>query len=846
MPPFRSASNLIRCLLLMPLAASLAAPSVEAQYSLDQPIPVDSAVTIGKLDNGISYYLRENHEPEDRLELRLVVNAGSILEDEDQLGLAHFVEHMLFNGTRRFPKQTLMAFLQRLGMQIGPDVNAYTSFDETVYMLQVPTDSMDVVRSAFEVLEDWAAYATMSDEEIDNERGVVLEEWRSGRGAFGRMRDQVLPVILGDSRYAERLPIGDTLVIQQSSYESVRRYYKTWYRPDLMAVVVVGDLDVEAMESLVKQHFGTIAPAVDPEPRPTFGVPQMEETRFKIASDPEYASFPMLSVAYRQPEIDMESIADYRQSLVRSMASGMLSRRLSEIAQDGTRAPFLFAGTGLGEIVRDVPQFQFQAFVNEDSLVAALRTLIVEAERVKQHIFAPGELSRFTESFMRSRLQAFNERNNTPSAQLASSYVNHYLEGSPIPGAVHAFRLAQQLVPTITLGEISAYLPMSLSSRDRVVTANLPQKPSLDWVTEEALASTFEKFDGKEVEPYFDESLDEPLFSETLVPAAVVSSSAIPELGITEITLANGIRVVMKPTDFRADEVQFTARSAGGTSLYSDEDFHSAAYASFVGNSGVGAFNEVALGKKLSGKRASVSPTISGLFEGFSGQASPEDLELLFQLIHLYATQPRADSSAFLSLINLNRTFLANRSSSPTAALTDTLRTTLYMNHFRNRPPSIEDLDRVDMARAFEIYRDRFADMDDFVFIFVGAFVTDTLTALAQTYLGTLPATDREEIMARRKWTHGGRHHHQDGIQRTGAAESGQHNIPWSLLRLPQGAPPDGVTGDAVGYYVVRRTCARHAGASTVRVSVLPPRGDPGRFTASSSVLAATLSARKS
>ena len=713
---------------------------------MDQPIPVDSAVTIGQLENGITYYLRENHEPEARLELRLAVNAGSVLEDEDQRGLAHFVEHMLFNGTRRFPKQTLMAFLQRIGMKIGPDINAYTSIDETVYQLQVPTDSMEVVRSAFQVLEDWAAYATLSDEEIDNERGVVLEEWRSGRGAFGRMLDESLPVILGESRYAERLPIGDTLVIKNSSYEAVRRFYETWYRPDLMAVVVVGALDVETMKSLVEEHFSTIPPAEEPVRRPTFGVPHLEKTRYKVVTDPEYSFFPTLSVSYRQPKAAMKTVSDYRKSLVGIMARGMLSRRFGEIAEDGTRAPFLNAGAGLGEIVRDVPQFSLRAFVPEDSLVAALRTLIIEAERVKQHSFTPGELTRYKESFMRSREQAYNERDNTPSARLVSSYVSHFLEGSTMPGAVNAYRLARQLVPTITLDEVSAYLPEVLRSRDRVVTADLPEKPSLEWIDEEVLAATIGQYDGTPVEPYVDTAVDAPLFEGTLAPAAVVSKSTIEELDVTEITLSNGIRVVMKPTDFRADEVRFTSFSEGGTSLYGDNEYHTALYADgTVSGSGVGAFDQGALRKALSGKRASVSASISGYFEGFSGQASPEDLELLFQLINLRATQPRLDSSAFLSYININRTFRVNRENSPDAAFSDTLVTTLYMNHPRSRPVTVEDLDRVDMARALEIYRERFADMDDFVFVFVGTFEVDTLTALAQTYLGTLPATDREE-----------------------------------------------------------------------------------------------------
>lgn len=730
---------------LVCMASFLPAANTQAQLDLNQPIPVDSAVTIGQLENGITYYLRENHEPESRLELRLVVNAGSVLEDEDQLGLAHFVEHMLFNGTRRFPKQTLMTFLQRIGMQIGPDINAYTSFDETVYQLQVPTDSMEVIRKAFQVLEDWAAYATLSDEEIDNERGVIVEEWRSRRGAQGRMLDEELPVILGESRYAKRLPIGDTLVIKQSAYETVRRFYETWYRPDLMAVVVVGSLDVPTMKSLVEEHFATIAPVENPVPRPTFDVPYME-TRYKVVSDPEYDFFPVLSMRYRQAVVPMKTIADRRQSLVGTLARGMLSRRFREIAQDGTRAPFLAAGAGAGEIVRGFPQFSLTAYANEDSLVAALRTLILESERVKQHPFTPGEFSRQKESLLRSYEEAYNERENTPSAVLVSSYASHFLVDTPIPGIVNTYRLAQQLLPTITLEEVSAYLPKALSSDDRVVTVNLPEKPSLEWVTEEVLASTFEEYDAAVVEPYIDATSDAPLFDETLSPAAIVSENSIPELEISEITLSNGIRVVMKPTDFRADEVRFTSFSEGGTSLYSDDEYHTASFASStVNGSGVGAFSQTELQKKLSGKRASVSASISSLFEGFRGSASPEDLELLFQLIHLRATQARLDSSAFLSQINLNRTFLANRENSPDAAFSDTLNTTLYMNHPRYIPTTMEDLDAVDMERALQIYQERFADMDDFVFIFVGAFEVDTLTALAQTYLGTLPATDREE-----------------------------------------------------------------------------------------------------
>ncbi len=731
----------ILCLLL----ASLFVISTRAQVNLDRPIPIDSTVTIGELENGMTYYLRENHEPESRLELRLVVNAGSLMEDDDQRGLAHFVEHMLFNGTERFPKLTLIAFLQRIGMQIGPDINAYTSFDETVYQLQVPTDSIEVVRKAFEVLEDWAAYATISDEEIDNERGVVIEEWRTGRGSSGRMLDQMIPTLLGNSRYAERLPIGDTLVIKNSDYETVRRFYETWYRPDLMAVIVVGSMDVETMRSLVEEHFQSLPEPENPTPRLKYEVPALE-TRYKVVSDPEYDFFPQLSLLFRQPTVEQNTIADYRQSLVGSLASGMLSQRFGEIAQDGARAPFLAANAGLQNLVRDVSMLNIIAYANEDSLVSALQTLILESERVKQHRFTEGEFTREKDSFLRSLEEAYNERENTPSAQHASLYVEHFLEDIPIPGSVNAYDLAQLLLPTITLEEVSAYLPEALSSLDRAVIVDIPEKESLDWITEDLLASTFEEFIDTPVDPYVDTAVDAPLFSGTLAPATVIAMDSIPDIGVTEITLDNGIRVVMKPTDFRADEVQFTAFSEGGTSLYSDEEYLTATFAAnTVSTSGVGVFDETALQKKMAGKRANVQASISGLYEGFRGQASPEDLELLFQLIHLRATQARLDSSSFLSQININRTFLVNRANSPDGVFIDTLQSTLYMNHPRYRPTTVEELDAVDQERVFEIYQERFEDMDDFVFVFVGAFDVDQLIALSQTYLGTLPVTEREE-----------------------------------------------------------------------------------------------------
>lgn len=712
---------------------------------VDTSLPISPDVRIDTLDNGLVYYIRRNTEPANRAELRLAIDAGSVLEDESQRGLAHFLEHMLFNGTERFEEQALIDFLERTGMRFGPDINAYTSFDETVYMLQVPTDSADVMQKAFDVLEDWASAATLSDEEIEKERGVVLEEWRlSDQNASGRIREQILPVLLAESRYKDRLPIGDTTVINNAPPEELRRFYRTWYRPNLMAVVAVGDFDVDLMESTIREHFSGLSNPENPTPRPTFEVPGHEATLYKVATDPEYPAT-LVQVNFKQDPETINTVADYRERIVSSLFNAMLNKRFAEISRRGD-APFLGAGVSKGGFVRTSAFFGLSARVEEDSLLTGLDALFTEAARVRQHGFTETELARQKQETLRAYERAYNERDNLESGGLASEYVNHFLEGEPIPGIEYEYALVQRLLPEITLELVNEQAATLLDDHNRVVIVTMPEKEGLTPPTEAQLANVIDAVERKPIAAYEDDVTDAPLLDEVPAPASVIAQREIPELDVTEITLANGIHVVMKPTDFKEDEVRFSAFSPGGTSLYTDEeDFTASQAAALVARSGLGAFDRTALQKKLAGKVASVSPYIGELEEGLGGSASPQDLETLFQLIHLHFISPRADSSALLAFQNQQRSFLQNRNLTPFSAFQDSIITALYGDNLRRQVPTLEQVNALDLNAAFRIYQDRFADAGDFTFIFVGNFDKQQLKSLAQTYLGTLPTTGREE-----------------------------------------------------------------------------------------------------
>ena len=741
-----TASFIALLFLFSGLAAGLNQESQKqaSRISLDQKPPIDPRITVGELQNGLRYYIRENGQPENRAELRLVVNVGSVQEDEDQLGLAHFVEHMAFNGTEHFAKQELVEFMESIGMRFGPGLNAMTSFDETIYMLKIPTDSSDVIKTAFQILEDWSHALSFEHEEIDKERGVIIEEWRLGQGAAARMRDKQFPILFKDSLYAERLPIGKKDIIENFKYETLKRFYKDWYRPDLMAVIAVGDFDKQEVEAIIKEHFSGLVNPPNPRPRVLAEVPDHEETLSAIATDKEN-SMTTVAVYHKFPLRDTETVGALQQIIVENMYNGMLNQRFSEMAQKPD-SPFLMAFSGRGLFVKSKEVYTLTAMVDEKKIKDGLKALFVESERVSRFGFTQTELDRQKINILRSLERAFAEKEKSQSASYASEYIRNFLQGEPIPGIEYEFELYTRFVPEITLGDINRLGKEWITDHNRVIMVNAPEKEDLQVPTEAELLDVLASVADIEIKPYEDTVTDEPLLAEIPQPGQIVSTKMLDKLEITEWELSNGVRVVLKPTGFKDDEILFRAFSPGGTSLAEDEDFIPASIAAqIIFMSGLRNFSDIDLQKMLSGKVVRVRPLISEFEEGLSGSASPKDLETMFQLIYLRFMSPRADTDIFKVMINQMKTVLKNRDANPMTAFQDMLQTTLSQNHIRSRPLTVETIEEMDLEKSYAFYKDRFADAGDFTFIFIGNIDLETMKPLVESYLGALPTVAREE-----------------------------------------------------------------------------------------------------
>lgn len=734
----------ISILLLFNLTYSQSKPA-EGSVDLDASIPIDSNIVYGQFENGLRYYIKVNKRPEDRAELRLAVNAGSVLEDDDQQGLAHFCEHMAFNGTKHFEKQEIIDYLESIGMKFGPEINAYTSFDETVYMLEVPTDSAEVMEKAFQILEDWARFVSYEPEEIDKERGVITEEWRLGRGAEARMRDEQFPILLQGSRYADRLPIGKMAVVDTCHYGTLTRFYNDWYRPDLMAVVAVGDFDVEWIKGLIEKHFAQIPPHASPREREIFPIPDHKETLFAIAKDPE-AVHTEVSLYYKVTLLPETTVADYRRMIMENLHDYMMNQRLDELVRQAD-PPFIYGIAAKGSFLRSKGVYYLSAAVREQGIERGLAVLLKEAERVRRFGFTQTELDRAKKATLRYVEKAFEERDKTESHHYAAEYIRNFLIGEPIPGIVYEYDVQQQLMEGITLEEINGLIGQWILDKNRVILVNAPEKPDLQIPNESKLLAIFQQVEQQEILPYVDRVSSRPLIDHPPKPGKVVKTNKIKKLGVTEWTLSNGIKVVLKPTDFKNDEILFTAFSPGGNSLVNDSDFVSAITATaIIRESGVGQFNRMELEKRLSDKMVRVSPSIDMLTEGFSGSASPKDLETLFQLIYLYATSPRQDSTAYASYKTRFQAYIENRNAQPESAFNDTLDVTLTQYHPRSKPLTKALLEEMDFESIYRIYRERFADTDDFVFIFIGNFDLKSIKSLIETYLGSLPSLPGQEM----------------------------------------------------------------------------------------------------
>ncbi len=707
-------------------------------------LKIDPAISYGKFENGLTYYIKVNKKPEKRAELRLAVKTGSVMEDDDQLGLAHFCEHMAFNGTKSFPKNEIINLLEKEGIRLGPDVNAYTSFDQTVYILQIPTDSAQLVEKALKILEEWASAVSYDEKEIDKERGVLVEEWRLGRGASMRVLDKHLPKLLYNSQYAKRFVIGKKEVLESAPYETIRRFFRDWYRPELMAVVAVGDFDKAAMEKLIKDHFGKLTNKRPARERVKYPVPDHAQALVSVATDKELPAASVQVIFKRDPQPE-RTAGDYRRSILGQLYDGMFNKRLQERLQK-PNPPFIFGGGSDGRWLGEKQAFTLFAQAKENSLIDGLDYILTEAYRVKQYGFTATELERQKSDQLRWIERAYKERDKTESRNYADEFVRNFLQEEPIPGIEVEFNINRQFLPGITLDEINKLADVRMATSSRVVAISAPEKEGVKVPTEAEVQSVLSRASTKKSDAYVDNVTTKPLIATLPKAGKVVSERKIELLGLTEWKLSNGALVVLKPTDFKNDEILFSAYSDGGTSLSIDPDFVSASMASqLVSMCGVGEFDAIALSKMLSGKVVNVSPMVSGLSEGFSGSASPQDLETLFQLAYLYATAPKRDTSAYGALMSRMRASLQNRSVMPEGAFYDTISVTMAQYHFRARPMTPQILDEVNLDKALAFYKNRFADASDFIFFFVGNFQLEKIRPLVEQYFAGLPALNRKE-----------------------------------------------------------------------------------------------------
>lgn len=707
-------------------------------------IPIDPAVKMGKLDNGLTYLIKKNKKPENRASIRLGVNAGAILEDDDQNGLAHFIEHMAFNGTKNFKKNELVSYLETVGTRFGQDLNAGTGQDQTIYMLQVRTDDENIFEKAFIVFSDWAHYQLLEPEEIEKERGVILEEWRLGRGADARMEDKQSPIVYKGSKYAVRNVIGDKEVILKANREAFQRFYNDWYRPDLMEFVVIGDFDVEKVEKWIVKYFSGIPKPVNPKERKEFEVPDHKETLFAIASDKE-ATSTNISVIYKRPAEVQKTIGDFRQSLVTNIFNSMNNKRFSELTQQAD-PPFLYAYSYKGNITRSKGAYQYMASVKDNGIEKGLKTILVEAERVRKFGFTQTEFDRTKNEILRSAEKRFSEKDKLESDQIINTYVYDFLAGSRTPTVEDYYKYAKELLPTITLAEVNELAGKYITDENRVIAVSMPEKEGVKVPTEKDLLAVFEDAKKIAVTPYQDNVSTEPLIAAEPKAGKIVDEKYFAETGITQLKLSNGATVVLKPTDFKNDEIIFKAFSFGGSSLLGENNFYSAnAAASVISNSGVGSFNRIALTKKLSGKVANVSPYIGAYEEGLNGSGSPKDVETMFQLIYSYFTQPRKDSTGFMAYKAQMKAMLENRNAAPTAALIDTLSLVMNNRHYAGRPMTLDLLNKLDLNKSYEFYKNRFADASDFTFVFTGSFTKESIQPLIEKYVASLPSISRKE-----------------------------------------------------------------------------------------------------
>ena len=714
-------------------------PGGKPALSPADTLPFDKAVTTGTLPNGLRYYIRRNTRPEKRVSLQLAVKAGSVDEENDQQGLAHFLEHMAFNGTRRFKPGELIAALESTGARLGPHVNAYTAFDQTVYMFQLPTDKEGLVEKGLQALADFAGGMTLDPAEIDKERGVVVEEWRGGLGAGSRLRDQQIPVLYYESKYAERLPIGKPEVLKTFPPERLRAFYTKWYRPDRMAVVAVGDIDAAQMEALIAKEFGALAKPAAAAPDRNYTVPLQTELLVKVATDSEATQSSVSLIGKRKRTVD-DTVGGYRRDLVNRLVFQMLNERFDELSRKPD-AQFLDAGAYESGLSPTTATVGLGASVQEGKIAAGLSAMVVEANRAVQHGFGAAELDRAKKRVVAAYDRAYNEREKTESGAYVQEYVSHFLQGEPSPGIEYERRIVQMVLPGITAADVAAAAKQLFSDASRVVLAVSPQKAGLEVPAEADLKAAVANAEKVAVTAWSDAAATRELMARVPEPGAVADRRAMPQLGVTVVRFANGVEAWFKPTDFKNDEVLFSLAASGGSSLAPPERFMEASLApAYVQLSGSGGHRAVDLQKLLAGKIASSAPTMFLSGHGISARSNPANIETALQLMHLQFTAPGDDPDAFALIRKNLEAVYQNREQDPDTVFDEKAGQVNTSGHYTTQPITLERIAKLDRAAIAAFYKDRYANAADFSFFMVGAFKTDEVLPAVARYIGSLPS----------------------------------------------------------------------------------------------------------
>lgn len=734
------------------LAATMICCSFQQAMAQQQlpPIPVDPNVRIGQLDNGLTYYIRKNALPANRADFYIAQKVGSIQEEANQRGLAHFLEHMCFNGTTHFPGNSLTSYLAKIGVKFGENLNAYTAIDETVYNISnVPVQTPGAIDSCLLILHDWSNDLLLDPKEIDKERGVINEEWRTRMSAMQRLQEKLLPQMYEGTKYATCFPIGTMDVVMNFKYQTLKDYYEKWYRPDLQGIVVVGDINVDDIEAQIKKIFADIPAQPNAAKREYYPVNDNKEPIVIIEKDKEQPHIQVLVFNKHEatPTDQKNNMGYLVQNYATTLISNMLNARLSELAQTAN-PPFIYAGAYDSDFFVAKTKDAFTGIVvcKEGAVDSGIASLLRETERARQFGFTESEYTRARAEYLRQLESAYNERDKRKNEEYINEYVRHFLDKEPIPGIENEYAIINQVAPAIPVAALNQMMQELVTDSNLVVAILAPEKEGMVIPSKEAILNTIKEVKSEKLTAYVDKVSTEPLMAEKPKGGKIVSEKENKQFGTTELTLSNGVKVILKKTDFKADEIQMKGVSLGGSSLFPDSEIINIKELNdVIGVGGLGNFSKVDLEKVLAGKKASVKAGIGNLTEAVNGSCSPKDFETLLQLTYLTFTAPRKDVDAFTSYKNRAKASLQNQELNPMVAFSDSIQAAIYNKHPRAIRLKADMVDKIDYDKIMSMYQDRFKDASDFTFIFVGNVDTAKDKALIAEYLGALPAINRKE-----------------------------------------------------------------------------------------------------